>query len=313
MALRTPLRPHTGPWPVAAARPGAGTVLRVRTRPGGRPEAPSVALVHGFEETWDTWAGVGAALPADLHLHGLELPWQANSDYRWTDDGSSVAWLDRSLDLLPRRPDLVVGHSFGASTLLQLLIRRGERPGMRGAVLVAPVHRPHDDVVDPRFFAEAVHRFRHVMQEGMRVRLGPRGRTLPASLVTAMYDRFRDRVEPDGFLQFYSVIARTPTLAAERVAVPVLVISGTDDPAAPTEAVADLVRRLPRARAATSAWFSHFCQVEQAEPIADLISAFLTELGASTSHSGSVMPHRRTPAFPDTTTPVTGPEEAVTL
>ncbi|MGI5337088.1 alpha/beta fold hydrolase [Streptomyces sp. CA-181903] len=255
-----------------------GEEIRVWERPSYTPGTPCVALVHGFEESWQSWRALADFLPRELHLFSLDLPWRNGSRHRWADGGASPTWLRRSLELLPRPANAVVAHSFGATTLLDLLARRTAVAAVP-AVLVAPVYRPHDTPVDPRFFDEAIHRFRDVLAEGLRAQLGSRAARIPKDILATMTDKVRERVEPHGFLQFYTMLARTPKLALRDIAVPVLMVSGSGDPSAPPAAVSELSARVAHFSLVQDPGLSHFCQQQQPLQVAAAITDHFVRLG----------------------------------
>ncbi|MFF5964706.1 alpha/beta fold hydrolase [Streptomyces collinus] len=270
--------PKDRDWRLVTERVVGGERLRVLERPAASPGASALVLVHGFEDGPGTWAPLARRLPGHLRLYALQLPWSSGSSHRWADEGGSALWLERTLALLPCRPDAIVAHSFGATTLLDLLARR---PSVHQppAVLVAPVYRPHDRPLDPDFYAEAVRRFRGVLGEGLRGRLGRRAATVPADIVEAMTGKVRQRVEPHGFLQFYATLARAAELPLHRITSPVRLVSGQYDPSAPPEAVRELMRRIPAAEARQDPSFGHFCQVQAPDAVAAHIVEFLGRLG----------------------------------
>lgn len=259
-----------------------GEFLRIWERPAhppqGSPALPrqvrTIALVHGFEESWEDWRVLAQHLPADTRLFALDLPWRSGSRHLWADRGASTAWLERALELLPVRPDTVVAHSFGATTQLELLTRRTPSASVP-TVLVAPVFRPHDQPVDARFFHEAINRFRGVLADGLRAQLGPRAGKIPADIVEAMIGKVRERVEPHGFLQFYATLGRGPSLPLHRIEAPVLLVSGTHDPSAPPAAIDALMASIPDVSLHQDPGLSHFCQLEQPVQIAGHITTFI--------------------------------------
>ncbi|OIJ65810.1 alpha/beta fold hydrolase [Streptomyces mangrovisoli] len=269
---------HGAPWRQIVGQEVDGEPLRVWESPAHAPQGPVLVLVHGFEESWESWRPLTRRLPAGLRLFALDLPWRGGSRHRWTDAGTSSTWLERALELLPVRPDAIVAHSFGATTQLELLTRRTRFSAIPTA-LVAPVYRPHDVPVDPRFFGEAVDRFRGVLADGLRAQLGPRGTRVPPDIVESMIGKVRERVEPHGFLHFYATLSRTPHLPLALVEAPVLIVSGTHDPSAPAAAVDELRCSLPDVRVHQDPGLSHFCQMQQPDQVAEQILAFLTTVG----------------------------------
>ncbi|MCN9244839.1 alpha/beta hydrolase [Streptomyces sp. RY43-2] len=269
---------HGAPWRQIVDHEAGGEPLHVWESPGQDPRGPSLVLVHGFEENWESWLPLARRLPRDLRLFALDLPWRGGSHHRWTDRGSSATWLERALELLPVHPDAVLAHSFGATTQLELLTRSTPFSAIP-TTLVAPVYRPHDQPVDSRFFGEAVDRFRSVLADGLRARMGPRGATVPPDIVDVMIGKVRERVEPQGFLHFYATLSRTPHLPLPLIEAPVLVVSGTHDPSAPVAAIDELRRAIPDVTIHQDANLDHFCQLRQPDRVAEQLLAFLAARG----------------------------------
>ncbi len=267
-----------GSWRLAARDHRLGELLECWRRPARVSGGQVIALVHGIEGTWDSWGPLADALPGDCEVFSLALPWRAGSRYAWPHGGSSSTWLARALDLLPVPPDMVVAHSFGASTLLDLLAREVTTIG--AAVLVAPLFRPYDQVVSPDFFAEVIARFRWVLRDGMRAQLGRRAAALGPDVLELMADRVRDRAEPAGLLQLFTLLSRLPAVPLATVTVPVLVVNDPGDPSAPPAAARELAARLPMARLVQRPGWGHFCQVDQPLEVAALVTGFLRDLGA---------------------------------
>src|SRR5580765_2234507 len=174
----------------------AGTV-RVFRRPGVGEHPLRLTCVHGFEESWRSWRPLAEQFPL-AQIDSLDLPWRSGNDYGWVHDGSSLTWLARALEL--GRPhggaDVVVAHSFGAATLLELLATGYS--GVTAAALIAPIFRPRDVGTDPDFFAEAMRRSRGVLHDGLVVELGERARRLSPVVLARMHRAVVERVEPHG-------------------------------------------------------------------------------------------------------------------
>jgi pimeloyl-ACP methyl ester carboxylesterase len=300
-----------GPINAHIARSCHGETIRAWRRPPCRPGGACVAMVHGLEGTWGSWTELVDQLTPECDVYLLDLPWRAGGGYAWQHWGSSSTWLARGMDLVPVPPDIVIAHSFGASTLLDLLARE-RRPSTRqsnapsttpvtasgrrrarpwsgsrrpaatvqGAVLIAPLFRPADAAVDPGFFSEAVTRFRTVMSDGLLTQLGDRAVALAPDRLRLMLDTVLRRVEPSGFLQLYTLLSRLPALPLETIDAPVLIVSGVHDPSAPPPAAQELADRLPAGQLAQRPEFGHFCQIKHATEVAELVNKFLTDVRA---------------------------------
>jgi pimeloyl-ACP methyl ester carboxylesterase len=245
--------------------------------PGGEETTSSMLLIHGLEENWDTWSTLAGRICGRHQLYALDLPWRAQSNHVWAHRHSSVDVLRASLRMVPASAQILVGHSFGANTLLELLAE-GIPHSPRGVVLVAPLCRPATRTIDWDFFAESIERFRSVMRAGLQVYL--RGRDLGSSdrLIELMLKGILERVEPSAFLAAFSLLTRAPELNRARLGMPALVVSGTFDPSTTPDTMLALTQALPKARLALSDQFSHFCHIEQAAVVGALLEEFAVDL-----------------------------------
>lgn len=250
-----------------------GETLAVHRGPGS---GPPLVLVHGLEDSWHTWQPFVDALRGDVPFtpYALDLPWRAGAAYAWVHRTVPAALLRHALALLPEPPALLVGHSFGANALLELLAE-ADRPTPEAAVLLAPYFRPPDDPVDWRLYDRELARFRAVIGEGIRLKLGERRRTLDPELVDTMVAKALDRVGPLGFVALLRQFITTTDLPLDTVTVPTLVISGATD-AALAGARTDAFRRaMPVATVHTRSDGGHFCHLEQAAAVTAEIRRFL--------------------------------------
>lgn len=124
---------------------GSGVVLHVAV--GGPPDAPPVILLHGFPETWRTWAGVAVDLAVDHHVIVPDLRGvgcssfaprssprpggdPAGAPYDATALAGDLAALTTALGL---GPATVVGHDMGVMPAVAWARTRPDQ--VRGLVL----------------------------------------------------------------------------------------------------------------------------------------------------------------------------------
>lgn len=253
-----------------------GERLAVHRGPGS---GPALVLVHGLEDSWHSWQPFVEELAAGQPFtpYALDVPWRAGANYGWVHRTSPAELLRHALALLPEPPVLLVGHSFGANGVLELLAA-ADRPAVAGAVLLAPYYRPPDDPITWQLFDRELSRFRDVIGEGLRRRLGQRRQVLSPDLVDTMVEKALDRVGPLGFVALLRQFVTTADLDLGAVDVPTLVISGALDPALSGPRTDALVRAMPAASVHTRPDGGHFCHLEQVSEATGEVRRFLAAL-----------------------------------
>jgi pimeloyl-ACP methyl ester carboxylesterase len=252
----------------------------VHTLAGGTPGGPLVVFVHGLESAWSSWLPIGVELDAQWQQLALELPWRPGNDYRWR-DRSPGEWLGHGLDLVGRRPDLLVAHSFGANATLELLCAHDRRVGS-AAALICPMYRLRRHAVTWRMFDRARTIFYQHMSDGLRARMGQRAAAIDPAVLDAMMDVAIDRVGPLGFLATFNQFTASTDLELGSVDVPTLVVAGGADPTLAPEAAHALADAIPTGTAVVTADFDHFCNVRRPRQVAAHIARFVKALRAPT-------------------------------
>ena len=143
---------HPAPPPGAPA--GATYVevdgIQLHYRELGRAEGkPTVVLVHGFGASLDSWRGVDEVLARDFHVVAIDLAgfgWSGRPeiDYSPVAEGRLV-W--RALDRLGVGDVALVGHSWGASVVMTMVL---EQPARVRRVALYSAYLYEDQV--PSFF-----------------------------------------------------------------------------------------------------------------------------------------------------------------
>ncbi|GAA2489700.1 hypothetical protein GCM10010406_27340 [Streptomyces thermolineatus] len=250
-------------------------------RRGPGAAGPVVAMVHGMEDTPESWTPLAeqlaATLPGGCRTYALDMPWRAGNPYRWPHRGTPAHWLREALAGLPEPADVLVGHSFGSNAVLQHLADCGPRgpEGVRAAVLVAPFYRPESLAVDWALHDAALAGFRRTMAEGTRVRLGPRAARMEDDVFSAMVDAVVDRIGPVGFLSLFLQFVGTTELDLTRTPVPTLVLAGEHDEALAGERASALAAAMPAATVRQYPHYRHCCHVERPADVAAGIAGFL--------------------------------------
>ncbi|MGW7447638.1 alpha/beta fold hydrolase [Kitasatospora sp. NPDC054795] len=261
---------------MAGATTGAGRpCLR---RPAG-PAGPAgsggpvrVLLLHGLggrPSVWDRFTDSLAQAAGRLELWDVELPWLAMADNGWSRQADPVGLLAEVVD---EGFDALVAHSFSAGLLVEAFARGRIRP--RPTVLMNPFHRSDPEDFDWRTITYCLNEFHRTFAEALEVADTGRYSQAHRDWLAA---KLRDQVGPYGWMRFFETYLRSPFLDLAAVRVPVLVVSGERDIAAPAEEGRLLADRLPDGRYHLVEGGRHFPMVEQPDPMARLVAEFLND------------------------------------
>lgn len=263
--------------------PGSPLMRRARPVPASAEEqhggSTSVVFVHGLGSSGQCWEVVMAHLSGGLDPWIFEMPWGGGGGATWA-QGRPGRHLDTRFAAMDAPPDIVVAHSFGANVVLEELAA-GRMPTVRAAVLVSPFYRPAPESFCFEDLSHYLDDFPQILREGVRLRAGS-GRSDELLLDLAV--KIQERIDPYGWMRFMRSYLRTPLLDLSRVRVPVLVVVGTADIAAPPRDGLELARRLPEATLKAFDGCGHFPMAERSEAFAALLNDFLA------SHAGSIRP-----------------------
>ncbi|MFE6871574.1 alpha/beta fold hydrolase [Kitasatospora sp. NPDC057692] len=257
--------------PPSDARTAAAR-LRRPARDGSPPVR--VLVLHGLAGSASVWRPYGELAPDGVEIWDGVLPWGAEGDPEWSVHGDPADHVERALDAVPGGADAVIVHSFTAGPCLEVLARRAPGRAPRAAVVVAPFHRraPEDFTWDDAlYYLSGFHR---ILDEGLRISAGDR---VTPSLRAAMAMRVRDRVGPYGWQQFFGAYLRSPGLDVAALRLPVLVVAGADDFAAPPDDARALAGALPDGRFELFEDCGHFAMAEQPQRFAAAVHTLFTE------------------------------------
>jgi pimeloyl-ACP methyl ester carboxylesterase len=250
----------------------------------GDREAPAVVLLHGFTSDLRSWAPLLDDLTADyraiafdLRGHGQSSAPEDTESYTIEALAGDVATL---LDHLEVDICALVGSSFGGMVALQFAVTLPER--LAGLVLsdtsAAFDHPNYDDRYHRREasiaeFVETVERF-GTAEAGKRT-----ARSVEDPfLAQAVRDRYA-RMSRDGIVGCARVRRERPNLLpqlAERIAVPVLICIGEDDPV--RSACDVMARELPEARYLTFKGTGHSIPTRQPGPFVREVLHFFADI-----------------------------------
>jgi pimeloyl-ACP methyl ester carboxylesterase/acyl-CoA thioesterase FadM len=254
-------------WALAAS----GERLEVWQGPG---DGRVVALLHGIEDSWRSWKPLASALRG-VRPYSVRLPWCSGADPGWREQGPSAAWVGRALRLLPERPDVLIGHSFGANALLAHLATLPPDELPSSVVLIAPFYRPPGFEPSDTLRARARGAFRKVLAEGMRQKLGERAAAMDGEIVAGMGAKYLERIVPYLFPIFFGEFVESGNLNLSGVSVPTLVIMGMGDHGLSPVRAAALAERMPATTVIARREYGHFCHVQQVDQLAEDVTGWL--------------------------------------
>ncbi|MER5215277.1 alpha/beta fold hydrolase [Streptomyces sp. NPDC002838] len=243
-----------------------------------------VTLLHGLAGSTRLWDRCRAEAPEGVRITAADVDWPFDGTARPGlpgDPARLVGHVARGT-----RAQVVVAHSFAANALLEHLASKDASP-LRGAVLVAPFYRPRPQDFDWETISYYFNQFHLILEEGLHVSAG--GRLDPA-VRHAMALRVRESVGPYGWMDFFGAYLRTPALPLHRIRLPVLIVTGQDDRAAPPSDARNLARALPTARLDVLPSCGHFPMAERARSFTRLLGDFLAALPAPSDRSAGAPP-----------------------
>ncbi|MDT0480199.1 alpha/beta hydrolase [Streptomyces doebereineriae] len=252
--------------------PSAAARVRLRRGALGAVEPVRVLLLHGLAGSTSQWGAYTELADDAVEVWDGVLPWGAEGDPRWSVTEEPGRHVERALDEVPGGVDVVVVHSFTAGPALEVLARRGD---IGAAVVVAPFHRRSPDAFtwdDAQYYLNGFHR---ILEEGLRIGAGDR---VPPELRAAMALRVRERIGPYGWQQFFGAYLRSPGLDVDALRLPVLVVAGAEDFAAPPEDARALAAALPDGRLRMFDDCGHCAMAERPRDFADAVHELLYEV-----------------------------------
>lgn len=254
-------------------------------RKGG--QGPLIAMIHGLDDQVSSWRPLVRQLDPRFRVVAFDMPWRSGAGFSWRRRCVSGAWVAQTLEASQLRPDVIVGHSFGANAVLEALTE-DDPPPCDQVVLIAPFYRPPDMPVTWELFDKSRASFDRTLKAAMILRLGPRARRLDDDLLQRMQSkRWTHRHGPIGFMAVFDQYAATGDLDVSRVTPPTLVIGGTHDTSLARGVAQELVSRLPRGELVLRDHYAHFCQIEQAEELADDVEHFLSAHRSDGGHQAT--------------------------
>jgi pimeloyl-ACP methyl ester carboxylesterase len=235
-----------------------------------------------MEDGWDCWRPLARRLGPSWRIFAIDLPWRAGNCYRWRRRASAARWVADGLTRIGEPVDAVIGHSFGANAVLELLtdptmLPPTARPA--AVALAAPFYRPPDMPITGEVFDRSRDNFDRQIRAGVAVRLGRRITEVDPEVVASMMDKAVQRISPAGFFAVFDQFVTSGELVLSTVDVPTLVLAGRGDPGLGRRRAAVLAEAMPAATVVVSDDYDHFCHVRQVDDVARRVTDFLYAAG----------------------------------
>lgn len=274
------------PWWAFQSRPGVliqqldGFTVAVQgPSPEERVDGPDVFLVHGMVDSSDTWDPLMSAL-SHCNVWRFDLPWSGRDGVAWPARHSALRWLQMALDLCPAKRGVFIGHSFGATMLLDWLSSDARAAAaVDGMMLLAPFYRGAQRTVDWSDIDDFARGVAQRLEDGLRIRM--RAGAPSDAIVAAMAGKLCQRVMPDGLLELFRVFLRSRSWCLSQLRQPIAVVVGQHEGQVAGNSADDLATDLPNAVLTRLAGCGHYSMHEQAPQVRKLVSDFLTDIYAS--------------------------------
>lgn len=264
---------------------------RIAYREAGEAALPALVLLHGLGGNAAMWRRQYGALSDRFRVVGWDMPGYGGSEPLPGKPGPAdyALALAGLLDALGVDRACVAGQSVAA--LVAAAFGRAFPERTRAAVLAHPLFGFGALAPAERAAAldERTEAFLRLGPRGFAEERGPRllasgaSPALAAEIVETMA-----AARPEGYVPAVGMMtdADLPAEAA-RVAAPVHVIAGSDDPLAPPERCRALAETLPGATCAVIARAGHYAALERPEAFnSALLAAFGQRAGSSSNQSG---------------------------
>ncbi|MFJ8297511.1 alpha/beta fold hydrolase [Streptomyces sp. NPDC094447] len=279
-------------------------------RVDGREDAPVLVIGPSLGTTWHMWDRQIPELTRDWRVVRFDLPGHGGAP---AEPFSSVAELgDRllaTLDTIGVQRFGYAGCSLGGAVGLDLALRAPHRVASLALVATSPRFGSADE-------------FR---QRGVIVRangLEPMARTAPERWFTALFAGAQPAIvdwavqmvrttDPACYIAACEALAVFDVREAlDRIAVPALVLVGSEDQVTGPAEARTLVAGIPDARLAVVPGASHLAPVEQPAAVTDLLIEHFAGTAPDTSGTLTVPPQPAAPAPPAEPAPDAEPVEA---
>ena len=251
--------------------------MELHTRVAG--EGPPLVLLHGLFGSNENLGGIARALSERFTIYGIDLRNHGRSPHAESMDYASMAAdVRETLDAHNVDEAVIIGHSLGGKTAMELALSAPDRVTRLIIVDIAPVayDRRHDQEL------EALHdldltsiRSRGDADKALADEIpNPAIRQFLLKNLTRSGNGFAWRIPLDTIYAEYAEIAAAPPSAGPYDG-PTLFIRGGDSDYLPQDAEPAIHERFPNARIETIPDAAHWVHVDAPEAFLDVLNGFL--------------------------------------
>ncbi|KTT25213.1 alpha/beta fold hydrolase [Pseudacidovorax intermedius] len=244
-------------------------------------EGDAVLCIHGLGGSSNMWTPVAAALHSFQRI-APDLPGSARSELTFAP--LSIEGLVEVLAALVRRLGLgsvhVVAHSLGTIVAQHLAVAKPEL--VRSLALFGPLVAP-PEAGRPAIRARAelarkgVVAMQEIADAIVHGATSKETKTERPAVLAAVRELIM-RQPSEGYAQSCEALAAAQPAALERIAAPVLLVTGDQDGVAPVASVEAMATRLADASVVVLAGCGHWTTLEQPQRCAQELEAFLARL-----------------------------------
>jgi pimeloyl-ACP methyl ester carboxylesterase len=231
-------------------------------------------MFHGLGTQWDLWNPLILNLTLPLNIFSLDLPWSGQQGNLWGLKTSTFEWVRLGLKTVKADPSILIAHSFGANALLEYLSTNPIH-SVKALILISPFYKPSNELINWSIMEYYVKHFPDLLEAGLQVH--PKAKLIASETLVAMVEKIRDRIGPQGWLQFFNMYVRTPELNLNAFQMPCLELGGEDDFASFPSDCQDLAKNLPKATVEILPDCGHFCVLEKTQTVMFIIENFLQQ------------------------------------
>jgi len=244
-------------------------------------DGPPLILLHGLFGSNENLGGVARALSDRFSVYGLDLRNHGRSPHGRRMDYTTLANdVRETMDAHALDSAIVLGHSLGGKTAMELALSAPERVARLVAVDIAPIDydRRHDQELDALHGLDlATIRSRRDADEALTEQIPTTAirQFLLKNLVRGE-DGFEWRVPLDTIYAEYEHIAAAPASEGPYKG-PALFVRGGRSDYLPADAKPAIHQRFPNARIETIPDAAHWVHVDAPEAFLKLVRRFLTD------------------------------------
>lgn len=245
---------------------------------GFKEHRPTVYLLHGMADSSSGWNLLLPVLQDKFNIVVFDMPWSATQGSFWPIHHSPGQWWQIALDLCPVPPNLVVGHSFGASVLMDWIsheVMHNQTCSPQAAIFISPFYKKNPEDFKWAVLEHYVNRFQNLLEQGLHARMSERG--VAPDLLLAMAEKVRDRVSPLGWMEFFKLYLKSPQWPVSHFNLPIQLIAGDQDISVFMPDCEALYAQLPQGQLHVLRGCGHYCLLEQAAQVQSLVSQWLEQ------------------------------------